>query len=69
MPVLNPDQLRTLLKVCEGREFTARRDTAIIRLFCDTGIRLAEMTGLGVEHVDLDLREATVPNTTAPQPS
>lgn len=60
VPVLNPDQLRALLKVCEGREFTARRDTAIIRLFCDTGIRLAEMAGLAVEHVDLDLREATV---------
>lgn len=60
VPVLSPDQLRLLLKVCEGREFAARRDSAIIRLFCDTGIRLAEMTGLHVGHVDLDLREVTV---------
>jgi integrase/recombinase XerC len=33
--VITDDQLRRLLKSCEGRDFTARRDTAIIRLFID----------------------------------
>lgn len=37
-----------------GRDFVARRDTAIIRLFLDTGVRLAELTGLAVSDVDLD---------------
>jgi site-specific recombinase XerC len=60
VPVLNVDQLRALLDVCEGREFSSRRDMAIIRLFLDTGIRLAELTALELDDVDLDHREATV---------
>lgn len=60
VPVLSTEQLRTLLRGCDGRDFMSRRDTAIIRLFLDTGIRLAEMAGLLVEQVDLDQREAVV---------
>jgi site-specific recombinase XerD len=60
VPVLNVDHLRALLDVCEGREFSSRRDMAIIRLFLDTGIRLAELTALELDDVDLDHREATV---------
>jgi len=33
-------RLRALLKACEGQEFVARRDTAIIMTFIDTGARL-----------------------------
>lgn len=36
-PVLGQDELRQLLKACEGKDFAARRDTAIIRLLLDTG--------------------------------
>ena len=40
--VLTDDELRRLLKSCEGRNFTDRRDAAILRLFLDTGVRVAE---------------------------
>jgi site-specific recombinase XerC len=53
-PVLRPDQLRSLLAACAGTAFEDRRDTAIVRLFIDTGARLGELNGLRLEHVDLD---------------
>ncbi|MGH8896818.1 MAG: tyrosine-type recombinase/integrase [Egibacteraceae bacterium] len=46
VPVLDEDTLRALLHACDARDFEARRDTAIIRLFIDTGARLAEVAGL-----------------------
>lgn len=52
--VLSDDQLRRLLKVCEGKDLTSRRDTAIIRLLLDTGMRRAEMAGLKVADIDFD---------------
>jgi len=59
-PVLSEDDLRRLLRACEGRDFEARRDTAVIRLFIDTGMRLSELTGLKVEDVDFDSNVAVV---------
>lgn len=53
-PVLREDELRRLLAACSGADFEARRDTAIVRLFLDTGMRRAELTGLKVADVDLD---------------
>ena len=62
VPVISVEHIK-LLKDASGRSFGALRDTAIIRLFCDTGIRRAEMAGLmkeetpdtgRVPHVDLD---------------
>lgn len=58
--VLSAEQLTKLLKACAGTSFEARRDTAIIRLFLDTGMRLAEITGLGVDDIDLDQDVAMV---------
>ena len=37
VPVLSLEQLRTLLRVCDGSRFEDQRDTAIIRLLVDTG--------------------------------
>jgi len=34
-----PEVIRRLLAACEGRDFASRRDTAIIMLLVDTGIR------------------------------
>ena len=50
------DLPNTLVKVdiCSGPGFPERRDSAIIRLFLDTGMRRAELAGLTVEAVDLD---------------
>jgi len=53
-PVLTDDELRRLLKACEGHEFTDRRDAAILRLFLDTGIRVSEAAGIMLPG-DLDL--------------
>jgi site-specific recombinase XerD len=36
--VLGDDELRALLHACEGSGFDERRDTAIIRVFIDTGL-------------------------------
>lgn len=60
VPVLADDQLKALLKSCDGRTFVDRRDTAIIRMFIDTGMRLSELAGLSVDDVDLDQEVAVV---------
>jgi site-specific recombinase XerD len=54
------DELRRVLKACEGQDFEARRDTAIVRLFCDTGIRRDEMAGIKVDDLDLELNAVEV---------
>lgn len=60
VPVLKDDELRRLLKVCEGPGFDERRDTAIIRLFLDSGMRCSEMSGLKVDELDFDAGVAFV---------
>jgi len=54
VPVLSLDEQRRLLAACEGRTFEDRRDTAILRVFIDTGARLAEVAGLLVATLELD---------------
>ena len=60
VPVVSEDDLRRLLKAAEGKEFEDRRDTAIIRLFHDTGMRLAELANLTLDDLDLDQAVAIV---------
>jgi site-specific recombinase XerD len=59
-PVLTEDQIHRLLKACAGKDFAARRDTAIILLLYDTGMRRAELAGLKVSDLDLDQNVAFV---------
>ena len=54
VPVLAEDKARALLKACAGSGFVPRRDTAIVRLFLDTGMRLSELAKLRLDEVDLD---------------
>lgn len=54
VPVLSEDELRALIKACEGKEYDERRDMAIVRLFLDTGMRCAELTNLKVDDLDMD---------------
>ena len=54
---VRPEHLARLLKTCEGRDFTSRRDTAIILLLVDTGMRRAECVGMTLDDVDLDQRD------------
>jgi site-specific recombinase XerD len=55
-PVAVPsaEDVKKLLGTCEPDTFEGRRDAAIIRLFADSGIRLAELTNLKLEDLDLD---------------
>jgi site-specific recombinase XerD len=52
--MLSDDELRRLLKTCEGSSFEQRRDLALLRLLMDTGLRLSEATYLALGDVDLD---------------
>ena len=52
--ILEAADLRKLLDVCKGTDFEARRDSAIIRMLLDTGMRRGEITGLLTAHVEFD---------------
>jgi site-specific recombinase XerD len=55
VPIVSDEDLRLLLKTCEGSQFEKRRDAAILWIFIDTGCRLGEVAGLTVQDVDLEL--------------
>ena len=55
VPVIPEDGLRRLLKVCEGKDFEARRDTALIMLLLDTGARRDELMSRKLTDLDLEL--------------
>jgi site-specific recombinase XerD len=59
-PLITEEQIAALLKDCAGTEFVDRRDTAIIRILLDTGMRRAELAGLCLNDVDLRTRELRV---------
>jgi len=52
VPVLSDDELTRLLKACSGTDFYARRDTAILRVLLDTGVRLDEAARIQLAGVD-----------------
>jgi site-specific recombinase XerD len=58
--VLRETELRAIFEACSGSSFDDRRDTAIVRLLLDTGMRRAELAGLKVDDVDLDQQVAIV---------
>ncbi|MGZ6557785.1 MAG: tyrosine-type recombinase/integrase [Actinomycetota bacterium] len=60
VPVLTLDEVRSLLKACDGASFDERRDNAIISLLFDTGLRRAEIAGLTVDAVDFQERVVRV---------
>lgn len=60
VPVLSDDELRALLAAADGKGFAERRDTAIIRLLVDSGLRSAEIMSLAVDDVDLKHGEVSV---------
>ena len=60
VPVLSTEDLRALLAACAGKAFEDKRDTAIVRLFVDTGMRRAELLGLTVTDIDFDQDVALV---------
>lgn len=52
--ILTEDELRKLLRACEGRDFESRRDMALIRLYIDSGSRRSELAGVTLAGLDLD---------------
>jgi site-specific recombinase XerD len=58
--MLTADQMRALLAECSGRDFVSRRDTAIVMVLADTGMRRAELSALRTDDVDLRTRVAYV---------
>ncbi len=51
--IIPDDELAKLLRTCSGKDFTSRRDTAIIRLLLDTGIRVSELVALELDTLDM----------------
>ncbi len=63
--VLKPAEVKSLLDACAGAAFEDRRDSAIITLLYDTGLRLSELVNLKltsteVEGSDVDLDRQVV---------
>jgi hypothetical protein len=54
--IIRAEQLVRLLKTVRARDLISRRDTAIILLLVDTGMRRAECIGMTVDDIDLDQR-------------
>jgi site-specific recombinase XerD len=54
VPVLTDEELSRLLAAAKGNEFENRRDTAILRVLIDTGMRLGEISGITVDGIDWD---------------
>lgn len=63
VPVLRPAQLRNVLAACkDGRSpWFAARDTAMVWLLLESGLRRAELAAANVEDLDLKARTITVP--------
>jgi integrase len=54
VPVVGESQLQRLLAGCAGKDFEARRDTALIMLLVDAGPRRGELVGMLLDAVDFE---------------
>lgn len=59
-PVLRESDIRALLKSMSGKSFRDRRDTAIVRMLLDTGLRRTELAQLELANIDFDANVAMV---------
>lgn len=53
VPVLTDEQLRALVKACDGPDLRDRRDESVVRLMAETGMRAGEVIGMTGSDVDL----------------
>ena len=51
------EELTRLLKTCSGASFVDRRDTAIMRIFMDTGLRVSGLAGIRHDPDDEDAND------------
>jgi site-specific recombinase XerD len=57
---LTDEQLKALIKACQGNELRERRDEAIVRLMTETGMRAGEVVAMTTADVDLTRGLASV---------
>lgn len=57
---LSDDQLRALIRACEGKSFLDKRDTAAVRFLAETGVRAGEFVAMLTTDVDLTRGMGTV---------
>lgn len=60
VPVIGDADLKKLLAECEGASFEDRRDSALVRMLLDSGLRAAELMNLRPDDLDRDLQVALV---------
>ncbi len=60
VPIIGDDVLAALLASAAGADFIDRRDTAIIRLLLDCGMRRGELCDLDLDDLDLRHQEAVI---------
>jgi site-specific recombinase XerD len=53
--VLTEDEMKAMLAACDGKDFEARRDMAIVRLMLDTGLRRFEVAAMTVAEIKMQL--------------
>lgn len=58
--VLSIEDIQKLLRACQGNSFDDKRDTALVRLLIDTGMRRAEIAGLNVDDIDWEAQTLRV---------
>jgi site-specific recombinase XerD len=54
------DELARLLRTCEGASFEDRRDTALMRVLMDTGIRVSGLAGLRYDPIEEERNDVFV---------
>jgi integrase/recombinase XerD len=58
LPPFSEDDLKALLKACDGKRFMDRRDEAIMRFLLDTGARAEEAVSLPIADLNIGKGEA-----------
>jgi len=58
VPDLSENEIRRMLKACDGAELRDKRDKAMLTMLAETGLRAAELLALNV--VDVDVQACTV---------
>lgn len=58
--VIDETEMRRLLKLIDGKDFTSRRDRAIFLLLFDTGMRRSELAGMALDELDMASQVAVV---------